>query len=612
MATDKLTIAISGKSNSEVVEVRSVTIHPQYSLETLANNIAVIVFSISKNDNTEGSELLTSKTWDERYFFRRTLSDPTAPKWNNPLTSKVDDKGKDLCTVASPIYAANTADFICSSATAAPNDISTCKLPYGMGYGVKSKSTVPIAVYSHTVVFGDGLCSESKQVSYYTMLSNFLTWANNIASTQAKKLSLPAPNEESGSGSGSGSGNKDYQMKAPTNPVPVVKLYGGDLYKQLPTDDEGSDTDTSETDTELPGGPASSDDSLSDKGNDTATDCTDETCDTVDKPTEDCTEDPTGDSNTDGDTGYDPGSATGDPIIPAMPSYITITVQVTSYVTITTYSDGDGPTSSAPGCDDDNTASDGDDCNLDSNGSPGSGGNDDIVSNVKTLSPWIPGNTSDPGESSPGGVPTDSDSASDNNTDEGTGGDVDTDGMEDCGTEATGGDAPTDDSPSDTGSTSGNNTDDNATGGDAPTDDSPSDTGSTSGNNTDDNATGGDAPTDDSPSDTDNTTGNNTGDDATDSDTGSTSDNVPDGDTTPNDTDNTDNTESNTSDDNLSDNDSDRESETSPDSTGDSSPNTSGESSGGISRTTAILVGILVPVAIIIIVGCLYYYFKKK
>ncbi|KAJ2801465.1 hypothetical protein H4R20_003657, partial [Coemansia guatemalensis] len=268
MSTDQLTIAISGDTTSEVVEVRSVTIHPQYNLETLANNIAVVVFSISGSDSSENQVSLTSTAWDERYLFRRTLSDLTAPKWNTPLTGIIDDESKDLCTVASPIYAANTDDFICSKATAAPNDISTCKLPYGMGYGLKSKKAAPIAVYSHTVVFGDGLCSDAKQVSYYTMLSNFLAWANDVANTQAKKLSLSV----SEAASDSNSGDKEYQMKAPTNPVPVVKIYGGDLYKQLPTDIEASDLNTDEVDGGSTDESETTGDSISEKGN--GDDCT--------------------------------------------------------------------------------------------------------------------------------------------------------------------------------------------------------------------------------------------------------------------------------------------------------------------------------------------------
>ncbi|PIA13573.1 hypothetical protein COEREDRAFT_89470 [Coemansia reversa NRRL 1564] len=595
ITNDQLAVAIYGDKSSQVVEVRSVTIHPQYNLETLANNIAVVVFSISGSDGTNSKVPLTSKTWDKRYFFRRTLSDPTVPKWNNPLTDVIDEKSKELCTVASPIYAANTEDFICSNSTAAPNDITTCMLPYGMGYAVKSKDTVPIAVYSHTVVFGDGLCSDSKQVSYYTVLSNFLTWASDVANIQAKQLSLSVAKDAGNLDADSG--NKEYQMKTPINPVPMVKIYGGDLYKQLPTDIEACDSDTDDADNNSSETPTTTNGGEPDNGSDSLPECTDDVGETDTKPTDDpgssnnnpggnptddcveespdnpagsptddCAEEPPNGStelpadglDTGGDNGYDPGSATDDVIVPDMPSYITITVQVTSYVTITTHSDDDHPTSSVPGCDDDKTKTNDNGCDVDDN--------DDIVTNVNTLLPWITGedgNTDNNNcESEPNAVSCNTGSTSDSKTD-----DVpDTDGDE----------------------TEANNSENNGT------DDNEENT-TEDGDTGDQTTTNGDSPDDDDDPDNDNPDGNN-----------------PDNDTMENDTEDTDATEENTDNDGLPEDTTDGETDSITDSNDESSPNKTEESSGGISRTTAILVGVLVPVAIIIIIACLYYYFKKK
>ncbi|KAJ2780581.1 hypothetical protein H4R18_003376 [Coemansia javaensis] len=225
-----MTIAMYGSSVSQVVAVSSVVIHPGYDPKTLANNVAVVMFSITGSAAPVSNVSLTSSAWDDSCLLRRTLLDPARPRWNNPLMARLSDSGKDLCLAVSPLYAANQGDFICNNLAALPDQLSaTCKLPYGLGYGaIKDQGTVPMAIYSHTVVVGNSLCSTSPMAHYYTVLKNYMAWASQTAADQAKSLAI-----DTGKYVMMAAGNTQYQMKPPANPSPVVKTFGGNLYRYL-------------------------------------------------------------------------------------------------------------------------------------------------------------------------------------------------------------------------------------------------------------------------------------------------------------------------------------------------------------------------------------------
>ncbi|KAJ2830475.1 hypothetical protein IWW50_000261 [Coemansia erecta] len=573
--TSKLEIATHGSGDFEVIPVDGLTIHPDYDSQTLANNIAVVVFSTDKDDIEPAEAPLNSTKWDDRALFRRALKNVSKPKWNDPILGRVTDESQDLCKVASPIYAANKNDFICDKGSVSPgNSITSCKLPFGMGYGaVINYGTAPMAIYSHTVVFGDGLCTNAEKVHYYTMLRNYLAWAANAATQQGKSLSsneLAKANKF---------GSKDYKMKQPDNTVPVVKVYGGNLYADLPESLMMSSSMASESD----------DASTADNGE--------------------------GDGESGLDTSTEPPMASvsvhsetdaqGD-VSPDIPDYSTTTVEYTSFLTITTYSNS--PFSSAPAgsvdgegngesgldsstsCTDDLTVdSDSYDCtetvyvddcsdsNVTDNGSAG---------DIGTLVPFDPSsdNNTDSNESNAAGSTTDGSNSGESTADN---------------SNASG--STVDDSNTSESAADGSNDEFSNAGTLSPVD--PSDTADSDGSSDTDGSDSNVSELDTAGTDSD-ASGSDT--DGADSDA-SGSDSAGSG----SDALNTDDSEldSLTDDSNVDESQTDDESSVSDP---DSSPNNTNESSGGISRTTAILVGILVPLAIIIIIVCLYFYFKKK
>ncbi|KAJ2501023.1 hypothetical protein GGH96_002244 [Coemansia sp. RSA 1972] len=608
--SDDLTVATHGSEESEVIAVEGLVIHPDYDSQSLANNIAVVVFTTDSDKISDPKAPLNTTKWDDRALFRRVLADTDGPVWNDPLLGRVTDEGQDLCNIASPIYAANNNDFICDQGSIAPGDpISSCKLPFGMSYGaVLNQGTAPMAIYSHTVVFGDGLCSSSKKVHYYTILRNYLAWGLDAASGLGKSLDADQAMKANNIGS------KSYKMNPPENPLPVVQLYGGNLYVHLPVSIIMSSSTTISPSSNItdPTNPAT--DNSEGEPSDTATG------NGEGEPSETATDNNDSDSDNDSESGLDPDESplpTSDNslseqesvqpsgIIPSVPDYSTTTVEITSYVTITTYSnqpassapasftDGGNETGSDTSCTDETVVDTSDDTCTETVESTDTGDYD------CTETVYVDGD-----------CPDDSETASDGSN----GGSVSSDTTA-AGTD--GGSDMTDSSDMSDMSDMTNTADSTAGNTDGTDDDVVSNIGTLIPFNPDDDT----ANSDNVGSDTDTAGSDIASSDDTESDTDNSSDVASDVETLtpldPSDSAGSDNSELGTDDSDISDLDniSDDEAQTDDDSSvsgADSSPNNDNQESGGISRTTAILVGILVPLAIIIIIVCLYFYFKKK
>ncbi|KAJ2849730.1 hypothetical protein IWW36_002422 [Coemansia brasiliensis] len=589
----QLKIATHGSGDSEVIPVDDMVLHPQFDASTLANNIAVLTFTTSKDTIPSPMAPLNTTSWDDQCLFRRALNDLT-PTWSNYILGRVSDKGKELCQVASPIFAANSNDFICDQGLVSPGDsITSCKLPYGMGYGaVLYEGTAPMALYSHTVVFGDGLCSTSQKVNYYILLHNYLDWGQSIADAQKSK-SLKIPHSANAAKNNS---QKIYQMNPPENPVPVVQTYGGNLYAHLPTPifEPTSSTTTSDVIDESSGNEQESSSDYEESSGD------------YQEPSES----PLPTSDTESDISSEQHSG----FIPEVPSYSTTTVRITSYTTITTWSGSDS-TSSAPSSFDGESSSDSLSesegiCTTCSNDSVSDSPSDDYDC---TETVYI---TSDDTDSC-----TDAEDTSEDTTEYCS---------EDVSEPPAQSSEPSIDS-SEVSSSPDSSTDDISS--------APNSSDGDSGSNSEFDNVGTLKPYDPTDESTDSVDSANSESlsDSEDSEASSESEVSSDDVSNSNDDDfenvgtlepynPTDSSESegsggsqlddsttdeitdtNDSDDSQTDSD-----ETTTDSDADSSPNNSNQESGGISRTTAILVGVLVPLAIIIIIVCLYFYFKKK
>ncbi|KAJ1813678.1 hypothetical protein LPJ60_006266, partial [Coemansia sp. RSA 2675] len=170
-------VAVRGPKLSAIYPVTNVTIHPKYDATTLANNIAVIKYTSPSNSGIKGKVAATSTNWNQLGYLRRTLSDVPKLIWNEP-TYLVTTQDEDAsCSLGSPVFGANRKSFICSNSTTKVPAGGSCSLPYGLVYGVvKPNKVAPAAIYSHTVVFGEGLCSNFMKLHYYVQLGNYVSW----------------------------------------------------------------------------------------------------------------------------------------------------------------------------------------------------------------------------------------------------------------------------------------------------------------------------------------------------------------------------------------------------------------------------------------------------
>ncbi|KAJ2004393.1 hypothetical protein H4R26_002537 [Coemansia thaxteri] len=142
-----------------------------------------------------------------------------------------DQDEETACSLGSPVFSANRNNFICSNSTTMASVSKSCSLPYGLVYGVvKSNSVAPAAIYSHTVVFGSGLCSNFKKLNYYIQLGSYLTWGAKVAGYTPK-----IDGSTNSNGSKSVLGDITFSMKDGGSSVPGVAVYGGNLYSLIPS-----------------------------------------------------------------------------------------------------------------------------------------------------------------------------------------------------------------------------------------------------------------------------------------------------------------------------------------------------------------------------------------
>ncbi|KAI9504810.1 hypothetical protein BX070DRAFT_222936 [Coemansia spiralis] len=227
----RLKIVINGLQSSGLISVSAATIHPSYNSTTLANNIAVLGFDLTGRQTTGSSNsqgntrtAYSALSAQNMCLVRRTLTNVSSPQWNPVQIVGVSSITEDVCRIGSPIYAANTNDFICNHQVApVGNGLAPCSLPLGLAYTeITPNSAMPSAIFSHSVVFGDGLCSKNKKAHYYILLNNYLAWG-------AATIQDDNADDKTGRSAQKGAG---YSMAPAANIVPVIQTYGGNLYTQ--------------------------------------------------------------------------------------------------------------------------------------------------------------------------------------------------------------------------------------------------------------------------------------------------------------------------------------------------------------------------------------------
>ncbi|KAJ1945260.1 hypothetical protein FBU59_002361 [Linderina macrospora] len=139
---------------------------------------------------------------------------------NDVVSVKASDS---QCSSWSKVFSENSGDWMCNNSTTGSIFTSKCNVPYGTVYGIMGKTYTLAGVYSHTVVRGDNVCSDNKQLQYYTMFADYFNWVKSTLGysirrgTKNKNSSVTVPS--------------DYSMKKPDSiTISGYSAIGGDLY----------------------------------------------------------------------------------------------------------------------------------------------------------------------------------------------------------------------------------------------------------------------------------------------------------------------------------------------------------------------------------------------
>ncbi|KAJ2771198.1 hypothetical protein IWQ56_001879 [Coemansia nantahalensis] len=179
--------AKSGTPGKVTVAASDIVVHPRFSLDTMANNIAVLQFSYTAQGSWVNYIAAYRDEWTDTVYVRRTLASPGSMQWLAPAVQSgaQDEAG---CTDASMVYERNQRAFFCSrGATPSPFQ-TTCSLPYGSVYGVASSSMAIAALYSHTVSYGGNACGGGTEYHFYTVLTNYLKFVRSVLGRAPKEF----------------------------------------------------------------------------------------------------------------------------------------------------------------------------------------------------------------------------------------------------------------------------------------------------------------------------------------------------------------------------------------------------------------------------------------
>ncbi|KAJ2864164.1 hypothetical protein GGH94_003112 [Coemansia aciculifera] len=156
-----------------------IRVHPLYNPTSFANNIAVVEFNYSDQGTWINYISVNSLEWASVVNVRRQLLSPSAQSWGSPLVQS--QTGNDPnCFKASALFKSNVRDMVCSVHSLSSPISNKCTVPYGALYGVSQNAMAISAIYSHTVVYNNNMCSGGQSYNYFTMLSNYTRYASSV------------------------------------------------------------------------------------------------------------------------------------------------------------------------------------------------------------------------------------------------------------------------------------------------------------------------------------------------------------------------------------------------------------------------------------------------
>ncbi|KAJ1806533.1 hypothetical protein LPJ75_005033, partial [Coemansia sp. RSA 2598] len=162
-------ITSSFDETSSKHDVTKISVHPNYSKETKANNVAVVQFNENSDVAWVNYNAAARSKWAELVYVQYSLSNPAEMKWNAPRVYSLPNTDDADCADYSFVYRDNKKEFVCSSKviTDVPAGVSAdcSKVPYGMVYATVGDYVYPAGMLSHVAIKNaDSLCNSKGEV----------------------------------------------------------------------------------------------------------------------------------------------------------------------------------------------------------------------------------------------------------------------------------------------------------------------------------------------------------------------------------------------------------------------------------------------------------------
>ncbi|KAJ2844288.1 hypothetical protein IWW36_005245 [Coemansia brasiliensis] len=169
------------------VNPADIIIHPRYNPEKYSNNIAILQFSFTEQSSWVNYIAAYRDEWSDIAYVRRILTDANKMTWRTPKVRSFTQTDSG-CEKASGLYKYNQDTFYCSRIYTNSVFSSTCNMPYGSIYGVTSSSMGIAGLYSHSVIYGTGVCGGYTEYHYYIVLTNYLKYARSVLGRTPKEF----------------------------------------------------------------------------------------------------------------------------------------------------------------------------------------------------------------------------------------------------------------------------------------------------------------------------------------------------------------------------------------------------------------------------------------
>ncbi|KAJ1831065.1 hypothetical protein LPJ63_004533 [Coemansia sp. RSA 2711] len=168
------------------VDASDISIHPKFNPNTYSNNLAILQFSFTEQSSWVNYIAAYRGEWTDIAYVRRQVS--ANNDWSTPRVRSYAQTDAN-CDRASGLFRYNEATLMCARIyTPSTVTSSSCNMPYGSVYGVTSSSMAIAGLYSHSVVYGTGMCGGSATFHYYVVLTEYLPYARTVLGRKPKEF----------------------------------------------------------------------------------------------------------------------------------------------------------------------------------------------------------------------------------------------------------------------------------------------------------------------------------------------------------------------------------------------------------------------------------------